>query len=140
MAPPTLAPWPSMYFVVGASRCRRHSMGRQFTGVGNVLSTISGTPCACAAAAGKRSMSSTASAGFAMASPNTAFVFSRNAASSSSSVQSGRNERAFQAHALHGHGQQVVRAAVDGRAGYDMIARAGDVEPQRRSSQPGPTT
>ena len=63
-------------------------MGRQFTGVGNVLSTISGTPCACAAAA-KRSMSSTASAGFAMASPNTAFVFGRNAASSSSSVQSG---------------------------------------------------
>ena len=40
----------------------------------------------------------------------------------------GRNERAFQAHALHGHGQQVVRAAVDGRAGYDTIARAGDVE------------
>ena len=58
-------------------------------GVANVLSTISGTPCACAAAA-KRSMSSTVSAGLAIVSPNTAFVSSQNAAFSSSSVQSGR--------------------------------------------------
>ena len=65
-----------------------HSMGRQFTGVGNVLSTMSGTPFVWAACA-KRSMSSTASAGFATVSPNTAFVLGRNAASSSSFVQSG---------------------------------------------------
>ena len=44
MAPPTLAPWPSMYFVVECvTMSAPHSMGRQFTGVGNVLSTISGT-------------------------------------------------------------------------------------------------
>ena len=65
-----------------------HSMGRQFTGVGTVLSTMSGTLCACAAAA-KRSMSRTASAGLAIVSPKTARVLGRNAASSSSSVQSG---------------------------------------------------
>ena len=89
MAPPTLAPWPSIYFVVECvTMSAPHSMGRQFTGVGNVLSTMSGTPCACAAAA-KRSISSTDSAGFAMVSPNTAFVFGWNAASSSSSAQSG---------------------------------------------------
>ena len=89
MAPPTLAPWPSMYFVVECvTMSAPHSMGRHITGVGNVLSTMSGTPCACAAAA-KRSMSSTASAGLAMVSPNTALVFGRNAASSSPSEQSG---------------------------------------------------
>ena len=65
-----------------------HSNGRQLMGVANVLSTMSGTPWRCAAAA-NFSMSSTVSAGFAMVSPNTALVFGRNAASSSSSVQSG---------------------------------------------------
>ena len=65
-----------------------HSMGRQFTGVGKVLSTMSGTPCACAAFA-NRSMSSTASAGLAIVSPNTSLVLGWKAASSSSSVQSG---------------------------------------------------
>ena len=59
-----------------------HSKGRQLTGVAKVLSTISGTPWLCAAAA-NFSKSSTVSAGFATVSPNTAFVFGRKAASSS---------------------------------------------------------
>ncbi len=47
MAPPTAAPWPSMYLVVECVTISApHSMGRQLTGVGNVLSTISGTPWA----------------------------------------------------------------------------------------------
>ena len=65
-----------------------HSNGRQLMGVANVLSTISGTPCRCAAAA-NFSMSSTVSAGFAIVSPKTSFVFGRKAASSSSGVLSG---------------------------------------------------
>ena len=78
-----------MYFVVECvTMSAPHSIGRQLTGVANVLSTISGTPWACAALA-KRSMSSTVRAGFAIVSPKTAFVFSRKAALSSSSVQSG---------------------------------------------------
>ena len=89
MAPPTVAAWPSMYLVVECVTISApHSIGRHMMGVGNVLSTISGTPCACAAFA-KRSMSSTASAGLAMVSPNTHLVLGRNAASSSSSVQCG---------------------------------------------------
>lgn len=55
--------------------CRRvrhnicpHSIGRQFTGVGNVLSTINGTPCACAAFA-NFSISNTVNAGLAIVSP-----------------------------------------------------------------------
>ena len=58
------------------------------TGVGNVLSTMIGTPWSCAAAV-NLSKSSTMSAGLEMDSPNTALVFGRNAASSSSGVQSG---------------------------------------------------
>ena len=78
-----------MYLVVECvTMSAPHSKGRQFTGVGNVLSTISGTPWSCAAFA-KRSMSSTSSAGLAMVSPKTARVFGRNAASSSSSEQFG---------------------------------------------------
>ena len=89
MAPPTAAPWPSMYLVVECvTMSAPHSMGRQLTGVGNVLSTMSGTPWACAAAA-NFSMSSTVSAGLAMVSPKTARVLSWKAASSSSGVQSG---------------------------------------------------
>ena len=64
-----------------------HSMGRQFTGVAKVLSMIRGTPWAWAARA-NCSISSTVSAGLAMVSPKTAFVFSRKAVFSSSSVQS----------------------------------------------------
>ena len=65
-----------------------HAMGWQLTGVGKVLSTIRGTPCAWAAWA-NFSMSSTVRAGLAMVSPNTALVLGRKAASSSSSVQVG---------------------------------------------------
>ena len=65
-----------------------HSKGRQLTGVGKVLSTISGTPWAWAALA-NFSMSSTVRAGFAMVSPNTTLVLGRKAAFSSSSVHRG---------------------------------------------------
>ncbi|CAN3995603.1 hypothetical protein GMJFJA_GMJFJA_11460, partial [Dysosmobacter welbionis] len=41
MAPPTAAPWPSMYLVVEwVTMSAPHSKGRQFTGVAKVLSTI----------------------------------------------------------------------------------------------------
>ncbi len=63
-------------------------MGRQLMGVGKVLSTMRGTPCAWAAVA-NFSMSRTASAGLAMVSPKTHLVLGRNAASSSSGVQLG---------------------------------------------------
>ena len=50
MQPPTAAPWPSIYLVVEwVTMSAPHSNGRQLTGVANVLSTISGTPCAWAA-------------------------------------------------------------------------------------------
>ena len=89
MAPPTPTPWPSMYLVVEwVTMSAPHSMGRQKTGVGKVLSTISGTPWSCAALA-KRSMSSTSSAGLAIVSPKTARVLGRKAAASSSSVAVG---------------------------------------------------
>ena len=77
------------YFVVEwVTMSAPHSIGRQLTGVANVLSMISGTPWACAALA-KRSMSKTISAGLASVSPKTHFVFGRKAASSSSSLHSG---------------------------------------------------
>ena len=89
IAPPTAAPCPSIYLVVECVTISApHSIGLQLTGVGNVLSTISGTPCACAAFA-NFSISNTVSAGLAIVSPNTALVLSLNAALSSSSVQSG---------------------------------------------------
>ena len=50
-----------------------------------------GTPCACAAFA-NFSMSKTVKAGFAIVSPNTALVLGRNAARSSSMVQSGERK------------------------------------------------
>lgn len=78
-----------MYLVVACvTMSTPNSIGRQLIGVGNVLSTMSGTPWRCAASA-NFSKSSTMSAGLAIDSPNTAFVFGWNAASSSSSEQSG---------------------------------------------------
>ena len=89
IAPPTAAPCPSIYFVVECVTISApHSIGLKLTGVGNVLSTISGTPCSCAAFA-NFSISRTVSAGLAIDSPKTALVLSLNAALSSSSVQSG---------------------------------------------------
>ena len=80
IAPPTHEPWPSMYFVVAwVTMSTPYSNGRQLIGVGNVLSTMSGTPWLCAAFA-NLSKSSTMSAGFEIDSPNTAFVFGWNAA------------------------------------------------------------
>ena len=40
----------------------------------------------------------------------------------------GRNEGEVDAHALHGDGEEVVRAAVDGGGSHDMVALAGKVE------------
>ena len=81
-----------MYFVVEwVTISAPHSMGRQLIGVGNVLSTMSGTPWSWAAFA-KRSISRTVSAGFATVSPNTAFVFGRKALSSSSSLHVGETK------------------------------------------------
>ena len=78
-----------MYLVVECvTMSAPHSIGRQLTGVGKVLSTMRGTPCACAAVA-NLSMSRTVSAGLAMVSPKTHFVLGRKAASSSSGVQKG---------------------------------------------------
>ena len=78
-----------MYLVVEwVTMSAPHSKGRQLTGVGKVLSTISGTPWAWAALA-NFSMSSTVRAGFAMVSPNTTLVLGRKAAFSSSSVHRG---------------------------------------------------
>ena len=65
-----------------------NSKGRQLKGVGKVLSTISGTPCACATSA-KSSKSRTLREGFEILSANTALVLGLNAASSSSFVESG---------------------------------------------------
>ena len=78
-----------MYLVVEwVTMSAPHSKGRQLTGVGKVLSTMSGTPWAWAACA-NFSMSSTVRAGLAMVSPNTTLVLGRNAAFSSSSVHRG---------------------------------------------------
>ena len=71
-----------------AKSAKKHGVTGGKATTGKVLSIISGTPCACAAFA-NFSISSTVSAGLAMVSPKTAFVFGRNAASSSSSEQSG---------------------------------------------------
>ena len=72
-----------MYLVVEwVTMSAPHSKGRQLTGVGKVLSTMSGTPWAWAACA-NFSMSSTVRAGLAMVSPNTTLVLGRNAAFSS---------------------------------------------------------
>ena len=92
MAPPTAAPWPSIYLVVEwVTMSAPHWKGRQPTGVGKVLSTIRGTPWSWAALA-NFSMSSTVRAGFAMVSPKTARVLGRKAASNSSAVQSGETK------------------------------------------------
>ena len=89
MQPPTCTAWPSMYFVVECvTMSAPNANGRQFIGVGKVLSTISGTPWACAFSANS-SRSVTFREGFDSVSANTQRVFSRNAASSSSGEQSG---------------------------------------------------
>ena len=91
-----------MYLVVEwVTMSAPHSKGRQLTGVAKVLSTMSGTPWAWAAAA-KRSMSSTVRAGLAMVSPKTALVLGRKAASSSSVGAVRGHEGALDAHARHG--------------------------------------
>jgi len=67
-----------MYFVVECvTMSAPHSNGRQLIGVGKVLSTTSGTPCAWATRA-SFSMSRTRTPGLLSVSPKTAFVFGRN--------------------------------------------------------------
>ena len=78
-----------MYFVVACvTMSQPKSNGRHSTGVGNVLSMISGTPNLCAAFA-NFAMSSTTPDGFATVSPNTHLVFGRNAFAISAGVASG---------------------------------------------------
>ena len=78
-----------MYLVVEwVTMSAPNSMGRQFMGVGKVLSTISGTPCSWAAWA-KTSRSATAREGLERVSANTARVLGRMAARSSSKEASG---------------------------------------------------
>ena len=78
-----------MYFVVECVTISTpHSKGLQKIGVGNVLSTISGTPCLCAALE-NFSISRTLSEGFDKVSPNTSFVLGWNFFSNSSGDISG---------------------------------------------------
>ena len=76
MAPPSVVPWPPMNLV---SECTTmsapYSIGRSRIGVATVLSTISGTPCACATAA-SASMSQMLPAGLPTLSQKTARVLS----------------------------------------------------------------
>ena len=68
-----------MYFVVECvTMSHPNSNGRHSTGVGKVLSTMSGTPFLCAILA-NFAMSRTSPDGFATVSPKTHFVFGRNA-------------------------------------------------------------
>ena len=71
-----------MYLVVECvTMSAPHSMGRQRIGVGKVLSTMNGTPCACASFA-NFSRSATSREGFVTVSANKALVLGRNAAAS----------------------------------------------------------
>ena len=85
--PPMDEPWPPMYFV---AECTAMSAPRPNTsepsGVGTVLSTISGRPWACAASA-HAAMSTTFSFGLPIVSANTSRVLS----SVSSATDSGRS-------------------------------------------------
>ena len=88
-APPTAFADPSIYFVVECTTISTpHLKGLQNTGVGKVLSTISGTPCSCATFA-NFSISSTFNDGFAIVSPKTSFVLGLNLVASSSAEISG---------------------------------------------------
>ena len=83
--PPTCTAWPSRYFEVEwMTMSAPYSMGLHSTGVAKVESTISGTPWSWAMRA-NFSTSRTLIAGFAMISPNRAFVFGLNAAAISAS-------------------------------------------------------
>ena len=78
-----------MYFVVECvTMSAPKSKGRQRTGVGQVLSTMSGTPAACATFA-NFAMSRTQPEGFATVSPKRHFVFGRIAAAIVASSASG---------------------------------------------------
>ena len=68
-----------MYLVVACvTMSQPNANGRQRIGVGNVLSTMSGTPFLCAIFA-NFAMSRIAPDGFETVSPKTHFVFGRNA-------------------------------------------------------------
>ena len=103
-----------------------HSMGRQFTG-GEGIVDHERHAMACAAFA-NRSMSSTASAGLAIVSPNTKLGVGLEGRLELLVGAVRGNERAAQAHAAHGVGEQVIRAAVNGRARHHVVAHAGDIE------------
>ncbi len=85
--PPIDEPWPPMYFVAECTAMSAPS-AKMFapSGVGTVLSTTSGRPCACAASA-QALMSTTFSFGLPIVSANTSRVLS----SVSSATDSGRS-------------------------------------------------
>ncbi len=91
MMPPIDVPWPPMYFV---SECTTmsapNSIGFISTGVGTVLSTITGTPCLCAIAA-IASRSGMFPAGLPMVSQNTAAVLSSIRRSRAAALSSAAN-------------------------------------------------
>ena len=78
--PPSVVPWPARYFVAECTTTSAPcAIGVHSAGLGTVLSTTSGTPCACATSA-TAAMSSTTSPGLPRVSANTARVFGRIAA------------------------------------------------------------
>ena len=82
--PPSVVPWPARYLVaLCTTMSAPRAIGLQRKGLGTVLSTTSGTPCAWATAA-TAAMSSTCRLGLPSVSANTARVLGRIAAATAS--------------------------------------------------------
>ena len=114
-------PCPPMNFVAECTTMSApHSIGRHSAGEANVLSTMSGTPCACATSA-SAAMSATLPDGLPIVSTNSAFVFGRIAAAHRFGFAAG-NERGLDAHALERDGELRDRSAVDVGRSDDVIA------------------
>ncbi len=95
IAPPIVVPWPPMNFVAECTTMSApYSIGRSSTGVGSVLSTISGTPASCATFA-IASTSSTSTFGLPSDSANTAFVFGRIAAATACGSEASTSDTAI---------------------------------------------
>ena len=102
------------------------SIGRQRYGVANVLSTISGTPPACAISA-SAARSATLPFGLPIVSTNTARVFSRSARAHALEVAAG-DERRVDAHALERDGELRDGAAVQAGGRDEVIALLREAE------------
>ena len=96
-------------------------------GVGNVLSTMRGTPCAWAAVA-KRSISSTSEGGVGDGLAEDRLRVGAEGGLELGLRAIGCHERAAHAHALERVREQVERSAVDSGARDDVVARTRDVE------------